>query len=105
MCGRPYLQKKNFQLSLWLLVSLVFCALIIPTAALDNESHMLAHASRSHVDVHWSPIGLCLTILFLVGHHFVALFHISVGPLMGTTSILWLMMRNDAAISPKVSWM
>ena len=27
------------------------------------------------------------------------------GPLMGITSVLWFIMRNDAAISPTLSWM
>lgn len=28
-----------------------------------------------------------------------------IGPLMGISSVLWLVMRNDAAIEPKWSWM
>lgn len=28
-----------------------------------------------------------------------------IGPLMGISSMLWLMMRNDSAIDPRMAWM
>jgi hypothetical protein len=80
-------------------------AMFVPANALDYQLRGLAHTPGSHAYDHWAPVGFCLTILFLIGHHFIALSGSLVCPLMGITSILWLMMRNDAAISPKLSWM
>lgn len=46
-----------------------------------------------------------LALLILLGQFGAAASGALVGPLMGTTSVLWLIMRNDAAIDPKLSWM
>jgi hypothetical protein len=99
-CGK----RLNMQLSIWMLVFFAFCASVTPIAALDNESLGLVHVSRSRSYAHWMPVGFCITMLFFVGRQLVALSNSLVGPLMGITSILWPMMRNDATISPKASW-
>jgi hypothetical protein len=84
---------------------LAFFALLPLAAALDNESLALPLGPSTRHQFHWTHIGLCITILLVIGQSFVAFSGKLLEPSMGITSILWLMMRNDAAISPKLSWM
>jgi hypothetical protein len=89
---------------LWLAFAFVVSALVAPAAALD-EPYTLSSASTGQHHSPRLPIGFLLTLLFLVGQYAIAFSDTLVGPLMGITSVLWLMMRNDAAIDPRVSWM
>lgn len=50
-------------------------------------------------------VEMTLKLLLFLGQRTSELSSALVGPLMGITSVLWLMMRNNAAISPKASWM
>jgi hypothetical protein len=84
-----------------LTLALVFMALIMPADALD-ESHTLSPAVAGE---QYFPIGLFVTLLLLIGQSVAAFSRTLTGPMMGITSVLWLMMRNDSAISPKASWM
>jgi hypothetical protein len=84
---------------------LALFALFSPATALDDESHALSPASSRRQHLHWTHIGLCVTLLLFIGQSFIALFGTLLEPSMGITSILWLMMRNDAAISPKMAWL
>lgn len=51
------------------------------------------------------PIGAVIGSSIVIGRHTLAFFKVPLGPLMVSTSVVWLMMRNDAAINPKTSWM
>lgn len=96
--------KTRAELPMRLLLGLAFYALVVPVAAVD-EPYALSHASADHHRSHRIPIGLPFALIVLIGHYVVAFSGTLVGPLMGITSVLWLMMRNDAAINPKASWM
>jgi hypothetical protein len=53
----------------------------------------------------YEPIIAFLTALILTICNLVAFSGTLIGPCMGVSSVLWLVMRNDAAIEPKWSWM
>lgn len=89
------------------IILVLLCALsslFTPVVALD-ESLPLSHATTTQRGGYRVPIGFSFTLLILIGHYAIAFSGTLVGPLMGITSVLWLMMRNDAAIDPKASWM
>jgi hypothetical protein len=73
-----------------LLLLLAFFTLVSPVAA-----HFEAHA-----DDHGPPIAA----LLLAGQYVAVMSGTLIGPAMGASSILWLMMRNDPAIDPKPTW-
>jgi hypothetical protein len=100
--GHP--RKTRARISMRLVAAFIILALVTPAAALD-EPYALSSASAGQPHNSRLRIGFFFTILLLVGQYAVAFSGTLVGPLMGITSILWLMMRNDAAISPKASWM
>jgi hypothetical protein len=85
----------------WLLVALMCC---IPVAAMDDNPYALS--SYQHQAAHSQPpIGTLLHLCVFIGGLAVAVSSNIVGPLMGISSVLWLMMRNDPAVDPRISWM
>jgi hypothetical protein len=88
-----------------MILALAFFVLISPVTAFDDELYARPHAPRVRHHGYWTPIAYCLNILLLIGHQSVNSATTLVAPSMGITSVLWLMMRNDVAISPKASWM
>jgi hypothetical protein len=72
-------------------------------AAMDDESRTLFYAAMAQ-HISRVAIGVCSGVLYLTGYLVVALSTAISGPSMGITRMLWLVMRNDAAISPKVPW-
>lgn len=88
----PYRASASFQK--WLLCLLFLCLIATPVMAQPD------HTSDGH-----EPIIAIATILILAGHQFVAFSGTLIGPSMGISSVLWLVMRNDAAIEPEWSWM
>jgi hypothetical protein len=104
-CFEGGLRGTRARLPVRMILALAFFALFSPATAFDNESHSLSYASRIHHHGDWTPITYCLAILLLIGHQSVNWSKPLLATLMGITSVLWLMMRNDAAISPKASWM
>lgn len=105
---RPHRSKRHFletRALLWPIFILALFTLFSRATALDDESHTLSPASSRRQHFNWTHVGLCITLLLFIGQNFVAIFGTLLEPLMGITSILWLMMRNDAAINPKMSWM
>jgi hypothetical protein len=99
------LRETRVRLPTQMILALAFFALLSPATAFDNESYTPSNASRIRHLSYWTPIAYCLAILLLIGHQSVNWSKPLLEPLMGITSVLWLMMRNDAAISPKASWM
>lgn len=96
--------RKWAQVPMWLILALYFVVFITPAAALD-EPHALSTATAGHHHASRLPIGFFITLLLLIGQAVAAFSSTLVEPAMGITSVLWLMMRNDNAVSPKASWM
>jgi hypothetical protein len=85
----------------WLLVALMCCT---PVAGMDDNPYVLS--SYQHQAAHSQPpIGTLLHLCVFIGGLAVAVSSNIVGPLMGISSVLWLMMRNDPAVDPKIAWM
>jgi hypothetical protein len=80
----------------------MICLFILsrPVAALDDDLYALAH-NPAYGHRGWNFIAIFL----FIGWNAVVLSRSALGPLVGITSVLWLMMRNDSAISPRISWM
>lgn len=89
----------------WLLAALLCSTLIAPVDALDDDANALASVSVHHGGNSRAPIGPFLQLCFLIGGLAVTFTSNMLGPLMGISSVLWLMMRNDPAIDPRLSWM
>lgn len=85
-----------------LIVALGCLMLIMPVVAVDDELAFVPTHRTRRPGVTRTPI---FTICFLIGGYLVTFSSNTLGPLMGITSVLWLMMRNDLAISPKIAWM
>ncbi|KAF2121195.1 hypothetical protein BDV96DRAFT_205793 [Lophiotrema nucula] len=80
-----------------LLTALLFLSFALPVSAVDDDLYALAHAP---IRQHRSTITAFVLLAYAV-----LLTRKALGPSMGISSILWVMMRNDPAISPKLSWM
>ncbi|KAJ4287617.1 hypothetical protein N0V90_012320 [Kalmusia sp. IMI 367209] len=87
---------------------LVCAALIAPAAAMEDQLAIgRAFSITEAMDPHQVPtiaIGTCTGMLFLCGGYVLGAAKTSVAPLMGITSVLWFMLRNDAAVSPGLAW-
>jgi flagellar biosynthesis protein FliR len=95
--------RTRIRVSKHLILALALSLMIMPTAALD-EPHSLSHASAGGIEAYQALIGICTTITLLIGQRLAAFSSTLIGPSMGVTSLLWLIMRNDPAIDPKASW-
>ena len=78
-----------------LLCFLVFCLLATSVAAQHDQD----------LSSFYEPIIAFLTALIITLYNLIVLSGTLIGPCMGVSSVLWLVMRNDAAIEPKWSWM
>ena len=96
--------RRRVHVPMWLILVWSLVALITPAAALDEPHALSAATAGRHYEYHL-PIGFFITFLLFIGRAVAAFSKTLVGPAMGITSVLWLMMRNDSAISPKASWM
>lgn len=88
----------------WALLVLLLTALVLPATAADSPPAG-SPTTTGQAPAYLPCIEASLSLLFTIGQSVVAFFGRLVAPLMGITSILWLMMRNDAAINPQASWM
>ncbi|KAH6642348.1 hypothetical protein C7974DRAFT_99812 [Boeremia exigua] len=78
----------------WSFCILLLCLMATPVAAQPDHTH------------DWrEPIAAFVLAVILAGHHIIAFTETLIGPSMGISSVLWLVMRNDVAIEPKWSWM
>lgn len=96
--------RSVLMLHRWLLLGFMFSMLFVPVATLDVSSALSQATQDGYYGCH-NLIGPALTLLLVIGHMFFIFSSNFVGPLMGMTGVLWLMMRNDTAINPKLSWM
>jgi hypothetical protein len=94
---------KRVHVPMWLILALSLVVLITPAAAFD-EPHGLSTATAGQHHSPRLPIGYFIALLLMIGQTVAAFSSTLVGPAMGVTSVLWLMMRNDDAISPRASW-
>jgi hypothetical protein len=99
-----FTRRTRARVPKWFVFAFIVLALVTPAAAID-EPYALSSASTGQHLPSRLPVGFFDALLFLVGQYAVAFSGTLVGPLMGITSVLWLMMRNDAAIDPRASWM
>ncbi|KAF1967353.1 hypothetical protein BU23DRAFT_573244 [Bimuria novae-zelandiae CBS 107.79] len=82
--------------------TLAIAALIVPAAAMDSQL-MFPNAVGSY-SIPTVAMGSCTGMLFLFGGYLMGAAKSLVGPLMGITSVLYFIMRNDAAVQPRLAW-
>lgn len=99
-------RKTRAQFPIQLLALLVLLILAAPAAAAENDLYASFRTNgNGHTRGHSLGINQLLALAVLLGHYGVVASGALVGPLMGTTGVLWLIMRNDVAVDPKLSWM
>lgn len=91
-----------------LIGALTYAAFIMPVAAMDQQLALgsqfpIAESMASH-QVPTMAIGTCASMLLLCGGHTLGAAKSLVAPLMGITSVLWFMLRNDSAVDPRLAW-
>ncbi|KAL5386636.1 hypothetical protein DPSP01_004000 [Paraphaeosphaeria sporulosa] len=89
------------------IAALTCAALIAPVTAIDDRLVLGRTFAVPDMDVHPVPtiaIGTLTSMLFLCGGHLMGTARGLIGPLMGITSVLYFMMRNDAAVEPIIAW-
>jgi hypothetical protein len=98
----PGIAKMRMPLAL-----ILTAALIGPASALDNEIALQPYAGASTMmpdpNIRF-PIGLVGTYALIATGLLTTTTKNLLGPLMGISSVLWFIMRNDAAIKPSASW-
>jgi hypothetical protein len=96
-----------------------FFSIIVPANAIDyGENAMISLYPRPYIlpghdaapyiprnEVPRMAAGVCTGLLVIVGGHLSGAVKTLLGPLMGITSVLWFIMRNDAAVKPGFSWL
>ena len=90
-----------------LLFTVLFSMLVMPVSALDEPQAVSSTAAAAAASYYYHPrypIGFFISLLVLIGQSFASFSSTLVGPAMGVTSVMWLMLRNDSAISPRESW-
>ncbi|KAF1967355.1 hypothetical protein BU23DRAFT_602915 [Bimuria novae-zelandiae CBS 107.79] len=80
------------------------CGTLLPHVAAFENDDALGPTTHQSGGQGYARQGFFIQHCFLIGG--VALTASSLlGPLMGICSMLWLMMRNDAAVDPRLAWM
>lgn len=85
---------------------LLFLTLIGSASALDNEIALQPYQTIIGTPDPGNRIQLgliCTYIVMIAGVLTTATTNL-LGPLMGVSSVLWFIMRNDAAIQPSIAW-
>jgi hypothetical protein len=103
-CVHASFYKTRPQIPTRLLVAVLLLFFAEPTAAADDDLFASFRTHRPQHAGYQIPIHAILALLLVLGQYVAAFSGSLVGPLMGVTSVLWLMMRNDAAISPHAAW-
>lgn len=89
------------------IAALTWAALIAPAAAMDGQLVLGRAFSVPGVEVHQVPtiaIGTSTSMVFLCGGYLMGAARSFIGPMMGISSVLYFMMRNDAAVEPVFAW-
>jgi hypothetical protein len=97
-----------------LAVLIILTNIVVPVTAMDNQISMASYpAQNTHGISMANPTpgypmrGFLVstgTMAFVIVGYVVTMTSQMLGPLMGITSVLWFIMRNDAAIRPSFSW-
>ena len=95
MASKAYRRSNvRYAVPAWLVTALVCFALVTPATAFtgffDPDTQDCLYAFE--------------VAALVFAHQVVVVSGTIVGPLMGISSVLWLVMRNDAAIEPRSSW-
>jgi len=93
---------------------LFFTNLIVPVAAMDNQIALAPYPVQNAYSGFTAnpppgfpiriPLASIGTMAFFTVGYMVTMASQMLGPLMGVTSVLWFIMRNDAAVQPSFSW-
>lgn len=88
------------------LAFMLFLMLIGSARALDNDIALQPYPANMIAPDpgHRASIGLVGTYALVVAGLLTTTAASLLGPLMGVSSVLWFIMRNDAAIKPSASW-
>jgi len=95
---------------IWLMAAFVLSLFIAPVAAMENQA-----LSRERIVPVTNPRFPYQTPAFAISSFTGMLIFCAacllgtlkgwLGPLMGITSVLWFIMRNDPAVRPRLAWM
>jgi hypothetical protein len=84
----------------------LLCATYTPqAAALDDEYALGPIRPHLYSNQGQARQGLFIQCCVLIGGVAFTVSSSLLGPLTGISSMLWLMMRNDSAIDPRLAWM
>jgi len=97
-----------------LIIFLVVMNLVVPVAAMDNQMALAPYPVQNAYGAFAAnppprfpiraPLASICTATFIAAGYMLAMASQMLGSLMGVTSVLWFIMRNDAAIQPSFSW-
>jgi len=107
---RPLIKTILVPLAIFIVVT----SLVVPVAAMDNQMALGPYPVQNAYGAFAAnppprfPLRVPLTSLgattFLAAGSLLAMASQMLGSLMGVTSVLWFIMRNDAAVQPSFSW-
>ena len=107
---RPLIKTIFVPLAIFFVVT----NLVVPVAAMDNQMALAPYPVQNAYGAFAAnppprfPLRVPLTSLgattFLAAGSLLAMASQMLGSLMGVTSVLWFIMRNDAAVQPSFSW-
>jgi hypothetical protein len=110
----PARQPLRLQQLILPLVLLFFTTLVTPVAAMDNQIVLATYPIPNNYRVFdpnpppgvtlQVPSGTIGTFILIAARCLSTMVMNVLGPLMGMSSVLWFIMRNDAAIKPSLSW-
>jgi len=86
---------------------MLFASFVGSAAANDNEIALAQYTGANMIAPDPRPriqLGLVATYILVVTGLLTTTMKNLLGPLMGISSVLWFIMRNDAAIKPSISW-
>jgi len=107
---RPLIKTILVPLAIFLVVT----SLVVPVAAMDNHMAVAPYPVQNAYGAFAAnppprfPIRVPLASIgattFVAAGYLLAMASQMLGSLMGVTSVLWFIMRNDAAVRPSFAW-
>ncbi|KAF2186598.1 hypothetical protein K469DRAFT_141969 [Zopfia rhizophila CBS 207.26] len=86
------------------LAILTLLSLIRPVTAIDHDGNALVPFSPS-IPRPRIVTGASASVAVITAGYISGAVQLLLGPWMGITSVLWVMMRNDSAVKPELTWM
>jgi hypothetical protein len=71
----------------------------------NHKKEPILAATSSRYNQGSLAIAVPFILFLLIGQNAIAFFSPLVGPFIGTTGVLWLMICNNTAINPRAPWM